>query len=53
MLQWITENELNADIYIVERSTDGINYAGIGTVNAYNTNKTGVAVLQIYCRYRD
>ncbi|MFZ1784952.1 MAG: S8 family serine peptidase [Ferruginibacter sp.] len=38
LLQWITENELNADIYIVERSTDGINYAGIGTVNAYNTN---------------
>ena len=36
LLQWITDNELNADKYIVERSTDGITYATIGNVSAYN-----------------
>ena len=36
LLQWITDNELNADKYIVERSSDGINYSPIGNVTAYN-----------------
>ena len=36
LLQWITDNELNADKYIVERSADGINYAAIGNVFAFN-----------------
>ena len=38
LLQWITENELNADKYIVERSGDGINYLVIGTAPASNNN---------------
>jgi len=36
LLQWATDNELNADKYIVERSGDGINYEPIGQVPAYN-----------------
>ena len=36
LLQWTTDNELNADKYIVERSSDGINYTAIGNVSAYN-----------------
>jgi hypothetical protein len=36
LLQWTTDNELNADKYIVERSADGITYAPIGNVPAYN-----------------
>ncbi len=36
LLQWTTDNELNADKYIVERSGDGITYAPIGNVPAYN-----------------
>jgi hypothetical protein len=36
LLQWTTENELNADKYIVERSADGITYAPIGNAPAYN-----------------
>jgi Secretion system C-terminal sorting domain len=38
LLQWTTENELNADKYIVERSADGINYTGIGFEFAFNNN---------------
>ena len=38
LLQWTTDNELNADKYIVERSTDGINYSAIGTVAAFNSS---------------
>jgi hypothetical protein len=37
LLQWITDNESNADKYIVERSADGITYVSIGTVLAYNS----------------
>ena len=36
LLQWITDNEMNADKYIVERSADGINYTPIGNVPAFN-----------------
>jgi Subtilase family/Secretion system C-terminal sorting domain len=36
LLQWTTDNEVNADKYIVERSADGITYASIGNVPAYN-----------------
>ena len=36
LLQWTTDNELNADKYMVERSSDGINYTTIGNVPAYN-----------------
>ncbi|HUC82788.1 MAG TPA: PQQ-dependent sugar dehydrogenase [Flavisolibacter sp.] len=35
-LQWTTENEANASHFVVERSTDGINYTAIGQVNARN-----------------
>lgn len=38
LLQWTTDNELNADRYIVERSGDGITYTSIGTVPAYNNS---------------
>ena len=38
LLQWITDNEINADKYIVERSADGINYLALGTVTAFNNN---------------
>ncbi len=40
LLQWITENEVNADKYIVERSADGINYVNIGNVTAFNNTGT-------------
>jgi hypothetical protein len=36
LLQWTTDNELNADKYIVERSADGVTYLAIGNVPAYN-----------------
>ncbi len=36
LLQWTTDNELNADKYVVERSVDGITYTSIGIVIAYN-----------------
>ncbi|HQW91447.1 MAG TPA: S8 family serine peptidase [Ferruginibacter sp.] len=39
LLQWSTENELNADKYLVERSTDGILYSVIGSVTALNNNQ--------------
>jgi hypothetical protein len=40
LLQWVTSNEINAGLYVVERSADGINYSAIGTVTAYNS--TGI-----------
>lgn len=38
LLQWTTDNELNADKYIVERSADGIAFTAIGNVPAYNNS---------------
>ena len=39
-LFWITASELNADKFIVERSTDAINYKAVGQVQAVgNSNK--------------
>lgn len=46
LLQWKTENELNADKYIVERSVDGFNYMEIGTVLAFNNGNTNYYSLQ-------
>jgi len=40
LLQWKTENELNASSYVVERSADGRNYSGIGSIAAYNNSGT-------------
>lgn len=37
-LQWVAENELNTANYIVERSTNGIDFTSIGTVAAGNNN---------------
>jgi hypothetical protein len=37
LLNWKTENEANASIYIVERSTDRKNYVAVGAINANNT----------------
>jgi len=39
-LQWVTENEINATSYVVERSSNGINYIIIGSVTANNSNGT-------------
>jgi hypothetical protein len=39
LLQWTTENELNADKYIVEKSADGINYIQVGSEPAMNNNQ--------------
>lgn len=36
LLHWITDNELNADKFIIERSANGIDYSAIGSVRAYN-----------------
>ncbi len=36
LLQWITDNEQNADKFIVERSTNGTGYSAIGSVPAFN-----------------
>jgi len=40
LLQWVTANEINANMYTVERSADGINYLSIGNVTAYNNTGT-------------
>ncbi|WP_276503075.1 choice-of-anchor tandem repeat GloVer-containing protein [Terrimonas pollutisoli] len=40
LLSWKTENELNTQEFIVERSTDGTSYAGVGVVAAANTAGT-------------
>jgi hypothetical protein len=40
LLQWVTANELNANMYTVERSADGNNYLSIGNVTAYNNTGT-------------
>jgi hypothetical protein len=37
-VHWITANEINFNKFIVERSVDGINYAGIGTILSNNTS---------------
>ena len=48
LLQWAIDNELNADKYIVERSGDGINYAPIGHVSAYNNgNKNNYSFIDL------
>ncbi len=39
-LQWVIENEINAASYSVERSSNGINFAPIGTVAANNNSGT-------------
>ncbi len=36
-LNWITTNEVNTDYFVIERSTDGINFANIGQVNTTNS----------------
>jgi hypothetical protein len=33
-LQWQTTNEINSDYFSIERSSDGLNFSGIGKVNA-------------------
>lgn len=39
LLQWTTDNEVNADRYVVERSADGINFNAVGSVAALNNNQ--------------
>ena len=38
VLDWITEHELNAESFTVERSTDGANFTAVGSVSATNTS---------------
>jgi Repeat of unknown function (DUF5650)/Secretion system C-terminal sorting domain len=38
LLNWKTDNEINVDKFIVERSTNGINFTTVGEKNAMNTN---------------
>ena len=38
LLQWTTDNEMNADKYVVERSADGTSYSAIGTAIAFNNS---------------
>jgi len=53
LLNWKTENEVNTDKFLVERSTDGRNFSSIGTVaarnqpgaNLYNYTDAGVNTL--------
>jgi len=40
LLKWTTENEVNALQFIVERSSNGIDYNSIGSVMANNTSGT-------------
>jgi hypothetical protein len=39
-LQWVTENEINSASFIIERSSNGIDFIAIGTVAANNTSAT-------------
>lgn len=39
LLNWIAENEINVDKYIVERSNNGMNYKSIGTEGAFNNGQ--------------
>lgn len=39
LLQWLTENEINADKYEVQKSLDGNNFNSIGNVTANNSNQ--------------
>ena len=40
LLRWTTDNELNTSQFIVERSGDGVQFAGIGNVAALNSSGT-------------
>ncbi len=37
-LKWATDNELNVDRYVVERSSNGVNFTTIGSVYAFNNS---------------
>ncbi len=39
-LTWITSSEINAKEFIIERATDGNNYAAVGKVNAAGNSST-------------
>lgn len=40
LLKWVTASEKNSDYFVVEKSTDGINFTAIGNVSAAgNSNK--------------
>jgi hypothetical protein len=39
-IKWITASEMNSKNFIVERSTDGINYAAITTIDAAGNSST-------------
>jgi hypothetical protein len=40
LLEWITQTELNNDFFILERSTDGINFSEIANVDGAGTSST-------------
>jgi len=37
-LIWKTSNEVNVDAYLIEKSTDGMNFSTIGKLSAFNNN---------------
>jgi hypothetical protein len=39
MLKWTTENELNVSRFVLERSSDAVNFTAIATVNARNLSQ--------------
>lgn len=47
-LTWITDSEINCKFYLVERSTDGLHYTSIGTVNG-----NGNSILQHQYSFTD
>jgi len=61
LLQWETSYEENSDIFIVEKSTDGVSFKHVGTVdasgttnedNAYRFLDTGLGVKDNYYRLK-
>ena len=42
LLQWSTQNQSNTAAFIIERSSDGINFSPIGTVSATTQNDTNI-----------
>lgn len=55
LLNWLIENELNSKNYEVEKSTDGIRFSGIGTINAQGLtsyNFTTAMPIELITYYR-
>jgi hypothetical protein len=40
LLNWETEQEINSDFFVIEHSTDAVNYREIGEIKAFGESKT-------------